>query len=98
MAAFTEVAACVTTQLGSARSIRSAGIGFGVVVTTSCGASPMRRPMRRIASVSLGRGQMQNSSAHAASNCGPRRRSGSSAENAYATEPFGQVSRRREGS
>ena len=77
-------------------SARRAACGLGVVVTTSRGRAPSRRPSRSMASTSAGRRQAQNSSAQAAWNCGPRRLSPSSAEKAWAVAPLGQTSRRRE--
>ena len=68
----------------------STGAALGVVVTQARGRSPSRsancsmsqgsRPLRHFAS----------SSHQAASNCGPRIASGSEAENARASAPFGQ--------
>jgi hypothetical protein len=79
---------------------RMSGIGRGVVLIIACGLGPMRKPIMAIDqaspvfSNSLGRYQAANSSAHSASCCGPRRRSGSSAENDVAIAPLAQITRR----
>jgi len=65
------------------------------VVTHRRGAAPSLSPIRNSASVASPSRQAQNSSAQAAANCGPLRLSGSSAEKACATAPFGNTTRRR---
>ena len=50
---------------------------------------PRRRPNCSMSQVAFGFGHLQNSSAQAAENCGPRKLSGSRAEKSCATAPFG---------
>src|ERR1700730_12530217 len=83
--------------VGSRTSSRISFVGRGVVVTTHLGLSPRRMPNISMSQAS-GYRRLPISSHHAASACGPRRRSGSSAEKVVAVAPLGQVSRRFEGS
>ena len=64
---------------------------LGVVVTQALGHSPRRNANCIISHVSCAFGHFANSSAQTASNCGPRKRSGSNAENKRASAPFGQT-------
>ena len=73
------------------------GIGRGVVVTTWRGRGPSRRPNCSMSQVSCAWRHLPSSSAQAASNCGPRSESGSSAEKAWATAPDGHSRRRSDG-
>jgi hypothetical protein len=77
---FAQVADIERTVSRASSKRFSTGIGRGVVVTISLGRSPKRNPCSNVESVSSGCAQKHNSSAHAASNCGPRKLSGSSAE------------------
>lgn len=97
MRALSRVAARETTVPTSPISRFSSGVGRGVVVTTSRGCLPRRRPNCSMSHVSSPWRHLHSSSAQAAANCGPRRASGSSAENTIATAPFGHSSRRRVG-
>jgi hypothetical protein len=72
-------------------------VGFGVVVTTTRGSVPSRSPNISMSQAS-GYRHEAISSHHAASCCGPRNLSGSSAEYVVATAPFGHVRRRFDGS
>ena len=65
-------------------------------MTSVRGHGPSRKPNCRLSHVSCARRHLPSSSHQAAANCGPRRLSGSSAENTCATVPLGQISRRRE--
>ena len=65
----------------------------GVVVMTHCGSEPSRRANCSVSQAMSGTRHLQSSSHQAASNCGPRRLSGSSAANIWAIEPLGQTSR-----
>ena len=89
----------VTTPLDALSSM-SCVVGRGVVVTMSCGVSPVcvssRKARRRFDKVSSAWFHEQNSSAHAASNCEPRSPSGASAEKICAVAPLGHSRRRRE--
>ena len=89
--------ACVTAVVGSAISRLSSAIGRGVVVMTCRGRSPRRSPNCSMSKVASAWRHLASSSHQAAANCGPRRLSGSSAENTCATAPFGHSSRRRDG-
>ena len=82
---------------GSAISRLISAIGRGVVVITCRGRSPRRSPNCSMSKVASAWRHLASSSAQAAANCGPRRLSGSSAENTCATAPFGHSSRRRDG-
>ena len=95
--ALARVPARVTAVAGSAISRLSSAIGRGVVVMTCRGRSPRRSPNCSMSKVASAWRHLASSSHQAAANCGPRRLSGSSAENACATAPFGHSSRRREG-
>jgi hypothetical protein len=82
---------------GSAIRRLSSAIGRGVVVMTCRGRSPNRSPNCNISNAASAWRHFASSSAQAAWNCGPRRLSGSSAENVSATTPLGHSTRRREG-
>jgi hypothetical protein len=85
----------VTATAGSASSRFNSGSGFGVVVISWRGRRPSLSPncsMSKQASMFF---HFANSSSQAASNCGPRRLSGSSEENICATAPLSHTSRRR---
>ena len=73
------------------------GIGRGVVVTSWRGRAPRRRPNCSMSKVASAWCHLASSSHQAASNCGPRNCSGSSAEKQRPTAPLGHSSRRREG-
>jgi hypothetical protein len=90
-----QVAERVTAVSDAASKRFRAPIGRGVVVTINRGRSPSRSACCRMASVSSGRVQKHNSSHQAASNCGPRRLSGSSAEKQNACAPFAHTRRLR---
>jgi len=83
---------------GSLISFFSSAMGRGVVVTTATGLVPRRSAICKFIQASSARGHFASSSHQAASNCGPRRPSGSAAENTCATVPLGQVRRRFDGS
>ena len=85
------VPARVTAVDGSAINRLRSVIGRGVVVMTCRGRSPRRSPNCNISKVASAWRHLASSSTHAAWNCGPRRLSGSSAENASrhrAVRPF----------
>jgi hypothetical protein len=94
-AALACVDARVTAVRGSDSRLISA-VGRGVVVTSWRGRTPSRRPNCRLSKAASGWRHFASSSHQAASNCGPRSCSGSSAENTCATAPFGHSSRRRD--
>ncbi len=91
-AALSAVAARVTTVPASASSFFNSGIGRGVVVATICGAAPSLSANCSMSHVFCGCRHLATSSHQAASNCGPRRPSGSSAENICAIAPDAQIS------
>ena len=95
--ALATVAARVTAVFGSAISRLISAIGRGVVVMTCRGRSPRRSPNCNMSNVASAWRHLASSSHQAAANCGPRRLSGSSAENTCATAPLGHSSRRRDG-
>jgi hypothetical protein len=70
-------------------------LGRGVVVAATRGSLPSLSPNIIVFQVSSSLAHTPISSHHAASNCGPRKLSGSSAENTYASAPFGHASLRR---
>ena len=72
-------------------------IGRGVVVITCRGCSPRRSANCSTSNAASACRHLASSSIQAASNCGPRRLSGSSAENACATAPLLHSTRRRDG-
>ena len=91
LSALSAVAAHVTTVPASAISFFKNGVDRGVVVATICGCSPRRSANCSMSQVRCGWRHLATSSHHAASNCGPRRLSGSSAENTWAIAPDGQI-------
>ena len=93
--ALSKVVPRVTIVAGSSASSLISFSGFGVVVTQARGSRPRRSPNIAMSHVSRAYRHAHNSSAHSASCCGPRSRSGSSAENSIACAPFFQTSRRR---
>ena len=97
LALFSYVDPRVTTTVGSAMSLRINFVGRGVVVTTTRGSAPNRKPNISMSQAS-GYRQLASSSHHAASCWGPRSRSGSSALKRVATAPLGHVRRRFDGS
>ena len=94
-AALARVVARVTTWAGSAISFFRSASGRGVVVTMTRGHSPRRSPNCSMSQTSCAWRHLAISSHHAASNCGPRRLSGSSAEKTCAMAPLRQTRRRR---
>src|SRR5687767_12693326 len=91
------VEALVTTHVLSFTRFLIRGIGRGVVVITPRGSRPNRKPRRSWSQLSIKRHDA-TSSAQKPSCCGPRKRSGSSAENVVQIAPFGHVNLRFEGS
>jgi hypothetical protein len=83
----------VSTVVGRPISQRKNGDGLGVVVTMIRGRWPSRTPKLSMSHVGRSFVHAQISSHQAPSCCGPRRRSGSSAEKQRAVAPFGQVRR-----
>src|SRR5215467_468671 len=93
LAALSCVVPRVMTVFGSLMIERMSLRGFGVVVATTCGSGPSRRP-NIIMSHDSGAFHAPTSSLQHQANCGPRNRSGSSAEKHVAMTPLGHVSRR----
>jgi len=89
------VGALVTTVLSRASKSFSAFTPRGVVVTQTCGLSPRRSANCSMSHASYAFFHLAISSAQAQSNWGPRRLSGSCAENICAVAPLGQTRRRR---
>jgi hypothetical protein len=86
-----------TSRPSRANNSRMSLVGRGVVATRQRGLRPNLNPNCNMSQVS-GRAQEPSSSHTAASCCGPRNRSGSSALNVVAIAPFGHVNRRFEDS
>src|SRR5690606_4515302 len=98
LAAFSSVRMRVSVTSGLATSLRIRATSFGVVVRSCIGRRPSLSPnwsMSKHASASF---HFATSSHHAASNCGPRKLSGSSEEKTCATAPLSHTSRLRLGS
>ena len=85
----------VRTVEGLANSAFKTPTLRGVVVTTCLGFSPILSANCNMSQASSARFHLANSSTQAASNCGPRRLSGSCAEKTCATAPLGQTNRLR---
>ncbi len=82
---------------GAATNRRISGTGRGVVVATICGVLPNLRLSARLSHVASALSHFAHSSAQARWCSGPRKPSGSAAENSVAIVPLGQISRRRDG-
>ena len=81
-ARFSDVEPLVITRPAfGATSFRTKSLGFGVVVHTTCGLGPRRKPIMAMSQVSSPFVHAANSSHQRRDACGPRSRSGSSAEN-----------------
>src|SRR5437879_344645 len=97
-AALRNVDDVVMTTVGSSSSCLYSRIGLGVVVMMPRGLVPTRKPSSSMSQAYDGSRHAHSSSAQKRSCCGPRRRSGLSAEKRVAMAPFGHDSCCRLGS